>query len=138
MERIALAREYRVAEWLRDAYLELTRMRPLNLDELQPAEPYSNPLDRNWEADSKESEVTFRHWETLARICRLQAKVASKATYTSTVSGICFHCSVCGMTYGMPCRPLCECRLLVMVDEEFREELESFRENSGNNDHFEL
>ena len=53
MERIALTREYRVAEWLRDAYLELTQKTPLDLEELRPEVPCSNPQDRNWQADAK-------------------------------------------------------------------------------------
>ena len=40
MERIALEREYKVAEWLRHVYTELTQKRPFNFEELQPAEPY--------------------------------------------------------------------------------------------------
>jgi hypothetical protein len=134
MERITLAREYRVAEWLRDAYLELTQKTHLDFEVLRPTEPYSNPLDRNWEADSKKWETTFRDWETLARIFRLQTKVVTKIM---SQGGIRYHCSDCSMDYGVPCRRLCKCRLLAMVDEDFRGELESFRENSGNNEHFE-
>ena len=59
-ERIALEREYQVAEWLRDRrdlYLELTQKESLNFEELQPTEPYSssesNSLDKDWEADAK-------------------------------------------------------------------------------------
>jgi hypothetical protein len=54
MERIVLAREYRLGEWLRDAHLELDETKPLGFEELRPAGPYStNPLDRDWEADAK-------------------------------------------------------------------------------------
>ena len=83
MERIALAREYQAAEWLslRDVYLELTPKEALNIEELQPSEPYSGPesnlLDRDWEADAKKRKAISRDWETLARISQLQTKVAN-------------------------------------------------------------
>ena len=135
MERITLAREYRVAEWLRDACLELTQKTPLNFEELRPAEPYFNPLDRNWEADAKKWEATFRDWETLARISHLQTKVA---TSIMSFGGNRFHyCSVCDMDFGLLKRSLCKCRLLAMVDEGFRAELESFRGND-NDERFEM
>ena len=128
MERIALARKYRVAEWLRNAYLELTKQTPLDFEELRPAEPHSNPLvDRTWEA-------TSRDWETLARILYLQTKVAA-----STGGSNC-HCRECDMDSDFyrpyPGRArLCDLRLLAMVDEAFRGELESLRENPGQGDH---
>ena len=132
MERIAFAREYRVAKWLRDAYLELTQKTPLDLEELRPTEPYFNPLDKNWEADFKKWEATFRDWETLARISQLQTKVA---TSIMSFGGNRHHyCNECDMSFGLLQRCLCKCRLLSMVDEAFRGELESFREDPG---HFE-
>jgi hypothetical protein len=124
MERIGLAREYRVEKWLRDAYLELTQKSPLDLEELRPAEPYSNgnsessPLDRKWKATSKD-------WETLARISNLQTKVANSVI---NLPGR-YHCRDCAMNYGGSYSCLCKCRLLDMVDETFRGELESLREN---------
>jgi len=131
MERITLAREYRVAEWLRDAYLELTQKTPLDIEELRPAKPYSNPLDRNWEVDVKKWEATFRDWETLARISQLQTKVA---TSIASITGY-NYCRVCYMNYGSSYRCLCKCRLISMVDETFREELENFRESPGHVEH---
>ena len=135
MERIALAREYRVAEWLRNAYLELTQKTPLDFEELRPSEPYFNPLDRN--LDVKKCEATIRDWETLARILYLQTKVA--ASILSLQVGIRHTCSKCNVqyggysSYGDPC--LCKCRLLAMVDEAFRGELESLREIPGHVEH---
>ena len=132
MERIALAREYRVAEWLRDAYLELAQKSPLNFDELRPAEPPSNPVDRDWEADAKRWEAISRDWETLARIAQVQfkTKAASSQTWSGTYKTQ--VCTYCGMTtYSNGCMNS-NCRVLAiaaMVDETFRGELESFREN---------
>lgn len=129
MERISLAREYRVADWLRDAYLELiTQKTTLDFEEFRPAEPYieSNPLDnRDWEAEARKWETTSRDWETLARISQLQTKVA-----TSIASITSYHfCSECRVNYGASYRSLCKCRLLALVDEAFREELENLKEN---------
>ena len=124
MERIALAREYRVAEWLRDAYLELTKKTPLDFEALRPTELCSNSLDRNWEA-------TSRDWETLARILYLQTKVAALIMSFDGVNRHCYECNTgYGGSYSNAC--LCKCRLLAMVDETFRGELESLRENPGN------
>ena len=126
MERIALAREYRVAEWLRNAYLELTQ-NPLDFEKLQPTEPYSNPLNRDWEADAKKWEATSRDWEMLAKISHLQTKVtASIKTYYRTSR----FCSDCHMQFGTPYECLCKCRILALVDEVFRKELESLKDNS--------
>jgi hypothetical protein len=130
MERIALAREYRVAEWLRDAYLELTQTTPLDFEELRPqaaAEPYSDPLDRNWEAEAKKWEAISRDWETLARIAQLQTKVATSSTAGSLNY---YYCAECGMNaYSNPGGRPCKCRILGMVDEAFRAELENLKEN---------
>ena len=119
MERIALAREYRVAEWLRDACFELAQKAPLDLEGLRPAEPHhSNPLvDRNWEA-------TSRDWETLARIFYLQTKVAA---FIKSISGSNYSCYNCDMDFGGSNADacLCKCRILRLVDETFRGELES-------------
>ena len=128
MERIALAREYRVEKWLREAYLELIKKKTLNFDELLPAEPDSNPLDRNWEANAKKWESSSRDWETLARISQLQTKMF---TYFLSLRGSGHFC----MCDGDPPGPvdygdnLCKCRLLDMVDEAFGGELESLMEN---------
>ena len=126
MERIILAREYQVEEWLLDAFLELiTQKTPLDFEKLQPTESFSNPLDRNWEVYAKKLEVISRDWETLARISNLQMKVA-----TSIVSfcGGRYYCYKCCMNYGGSPSDgcLCKCRLLAMVDEAFRGELESY------------
>ena len=127
MERIALARKYQVVEWLRDAYSELTQSTPLDFENLRPAEPYSNPLDRNWEADAKKWEASSRDWETIARIFYLQTKVAA---FITSFSDRRYHCDECRMDYGESFASanagLCRCRLLAMVDEAFRGELESF------------
>ena len=88
MERVALAREYRVAMWLRDAYLELTQKTPLDFEELRPAEPHSNPLDRNWEADAKKWEAASRDWESLARISQIQLKAANSQTPSYNTSQV--------------------------------------------------
>ena len=117
MERIILAKEYRVAEWLRDAYLELTQER------LWAREPYSS-----WETDAEEWEATTsRDWESLARIFYFQAKVVASFIDTGPFS----------YEYVMGCNSqcdglyadtrLCKCRLLPMVDEAFGGELESLR-----------
>jgi hypothetical protein len=134
MERIALAREYRVAEWLRDAYLELAQKTTLDFEELRPANPYSNPLDRNWEADAKKWEATSRDWETLARIFYLQTKVV---TSIMSIAGSHYCCYECNMEYGgsYPDACLCKCRLLAIVNEAFRGELESLMENPGYVEH---
>ena len=132
MERIALAREYRVADWLRDAYLELTQKSPLDFEELQPAvEPCSDPVDSDWEANSKKWEELSRHWETLARISQVQTKVANSripvtGNYQSSQT-----CSTCRIYLysGNACANL-NCRVLAvtaMVDETIREELESLK-----------
>ena len=133
MERIALAREYRVAAWLRDALLELTQKRPLDFEEVRPAEPYFNSLDRNWEADVKKWEASIRDWETIARVFHLQTKVAASTKSFATSS----HCLQCSEDYdgswgGSSSKAcLCKCHVLSMVDEAFRGELESLRENLG-------
>ena len=132
MERISLAREYRVAEWLRDAYLELTQKKTLNFEELiPPAEPNSDCLDRNWEADSKKWEATSRDWETLARISQIQIKVAA------SFDGGRYRCCGCNTSYGgsFSSGHLCKCRLLRLVDEAFRGELENLRENPEHVEH---
>jgi len=120
IERIALAREYRVVEWLRDAYLELTQKTPLDFEELRPAEPHSN-------RDSLvgNSQATSMDWETLARISNLQMKVA---TSIMSFAGNHLRCQECSMVYGgsYPKGSLCKCRLLAMVDEAFRGELKSY------------
>ena len=80
MERIALA-IYRVAEWLRDAYFELTiQKEAFDFEELLPAEPFSSPLNGNWETDAKKWKAISRDWETLARISELRTKVATTLT----------------------------------------------------------
>ena len=117
-----------MVEWLRDAYLELTQETPLNLEELRPAKPYPNALDRDWEADAKKWAAISRDWETLARISHLQTKVAiSISSFSISYSGD--YCYECRVRYGAAVGSLCKCRLLAMVDEAFWEELESFKEN---------
>lgn len=124
-----------MAQWLRDAYLELSIQKtPLVFEGLRPAEPYftngepNSPLERNWEADAKEWEAKSRDWETLARILYLQTKVA--ASISSFRYRDRYHCIKCAMDYGgsysdaAAC--LCKCRLLAMVDEAFRGELGSY------------
>jgi hypothetical protein len=123
MERIALAREYRVAEWLRDAYLELTLETPLNFEELRPAEPQSNSPDGSWEA-------TSRDWETLARILYLQTNMAGPARADTPVVDDWGNrrCSKCDKNLSYS--ETCNCRVLAMVDEAFRGELEILKENT--------
>ena len=133
MERIALAREYRVAEWLRDAYFELSQKAPLDLMKLRPAKPHSNPLvDR--EADAKMWEATYRDWETLARIFCVQSKVAA---FTKSISGNNYSCYNCDMDFGGSNADarLCKCRILRLVDEIFQGELESLREKPEHGEH---
>ena len=126
MERIALARKYRVVEWLRDAYLELIQKKTLNFEELlrPPADPDSNCTDRNWEEDAKK-------WETLARISQVQIKVAV------SFDGGHYRCCGCNTSYGgsYPNGHLCKCRLLRLVNEAFREEFESLREDTEHVEH---
>ena len=127
MERIALAREYRVAEWLRDAYLELTQKSPSEFEELWPTKQYSNSLNGNLEATSRE-------WETLARIFYVQTKAAA---IIISFAGNCYYCSECDMQYGgrLSNASLCKCRLLPMVDEAFRGEFENLKENPEHVEH---
>ena len=128
MERIALAREYRVAEWLRDAIFELIQKSPSEFEELLwPANPYSNSLDGNWEATSRE-------WETLARIFYLQTKVAA-AIISRSVSGARYFCSQFKCDNYVDGSSLCKCRLLPMVDEAFRGEFENLKENPEHVEH---
>ena len=126
--------------------MELARKRPLDFEELRPAEPYSNPLDRNWEADARNWKATSRDWETVARIFYLRAKVAtSESTHTATRprandvwgSGVvAFANDRCeGCLETILDAPLCKCSLLPMVDDAFREELESLRESPGHVEH---
>ena len=127
MERIALAREYRVVEWLREAYLELIQKSTLNFEELvrPAAEPsYSNPQDRDWEADAKKWEARSRDWETLARISQLQIK-ANMSIVAPGQYYDCYECQENSSTTEM----LCKCGILDMVDKAFRGELESLKEN---------
>ena len=134
MERITLAREYRVPEWLRDAYLELTQKTPLDFEALRPAEPYyseSISLDKDWEADAKKWETTSKAWETLAKISQLQTRVATSITSTVGYN----YCCQCSMNYGASYRCLCKCRLLALAEEAFQEELESLKENPKNVKH---
>jgi len=121
-----------VAAWLRDGYLELTQQRPLDFEALRPAESYSNPLDLNWEVDAKKWEATARGWETLARICYIQTKAVA-----SISDGCNYYCQECGVHYGVsyPDTFLCKCRLLTMVDEVFRGELESLKDNPEHVEH---
>ena len=117
-----------MGSWLQDAYLELTQKLPLDFEALRPVEPYSNSLDRNWEADAEKWEATSRDWETLARISHLQTKVA--IAIMSLVTGArSYHCYDCNMDYGVSRKCLCKCRLLAMVHEAFRGEWEGFMEN---------
>jgi hypothetical protein len=127
MERIALAREYRVEDWLRNAYLELTQRQSLDFDseELRPAaEPYSNGESdtRDWEAEAKRWEAVSRGWETLARISQLQKKAVLPADVTD------FYCDQC-FGHAYPGGPLCDCQILDVVNETFRGEFESLKEN---------
>ena len=127
MERIALAREYRVAEWLREACLEFIPKKPLNFDELRPAEPYSssNPLDRDWETNAKMWEASSRDWETLARISQLQTKMVA---HLLSLRGDGYYCTCVGdLVYEDD--HLCKPHLLKMVDEAFKGELENLSEN---------
>jgi hypothetical protein len=130
MERITLAREYRVVDWLRNAYLELTQRLSLDLDseELHP-EPYSNGESdtngRDWEAEAKKWEAVSREWETLARISQLQTKMLPTTSLSYSTSGYSSYCNKCSYTSGR----LCPCRILDMVNETFQGELESLKEN---------
>ena len=114
-------------EWLREAYLELAQKAPLDFKKLQPAEPYSSPLDGNWEENSKKWEANSRNWEMLTRIFYFQTTVAS---IISSFAGCRYYCDTCGMYYGgtylLGDACLCNCRLLAMVDKAFREELKSY------------
>ena len=140
MEKISLAKEYRVVEWLQDAYMELTlkTFSSLDIEELRPAEPYhgdSNPQDRDSEADIKKWEPTVKDWEMLLKISRLQTTVAFKLM--SNFKGR-FHCANCDKDYGSDYKSLCKCRLLVLVNETFRRELESFRESPEHDEHLQV
>ena len=119
-----------MAEWLRDTYLELIQKSPLDFEGLRPAVPYSNPLEANWESDAKKWEASSRNWETLARLFYLQTKVEASI---KSLAGNKYSCYKCDMDFGgsYPDACLCKCRLLRLVDETFREELESLRENPG-------
>ena len=128
MERIALAREYRVAEWLRDAYLELIQKAPSDFEELWPAEPHSNS-----EADAKKWEATSRDWETLARIFYLRTKLAAPIIASRCYSS--YGCDSLGCNGSYSEAYPCKCRLLPMVDEAFRGELGSLKENPGHVEH---
>jgi hypothetical protein len=117
MERIGLAREYRVAEWLRDAYSELVRTSPSDLEKLLPTEPYSD----NW--DAKKWEAISRDWETLARLFLLKTKIDPIGPGKWQICD-----GSCARGPGDPCN----CRVLwvlSMVNEAFREELEGLRED---------
>ena len=145
MERIALAREYRVAAWLRDAYLELALKTPLDFEELRPTEPYFNSLDRNWEADVKKWKATIRDWETIARILYLQTKMMVASTTGPPGSSHSCHGGLgCTSTTSRDYSPFqvyspspspCNCRVLAMVEEAFRGELESLKENLEHVEH---
>ena len=109
-------------EWLRDAYSELTQKIPLDFEELRPAKPYSNgdPPSLNGKREG-----TSLDWETLARISNLQTKVATSIMSFADNSYLCYRCD---WEYGGPYPEggLCKCRLLAMVNEAFRGELESY------------
>ena len=135
MERITLAREYRVVDWLRNAYLELTQRRSLDLDsdELRPTEPYSSnngesadDSNRDWETDAKQWAAVSREWETLARISQLQTKAAPSLSANLNYSA--YYCPICNTNSYQSSR-VCKCRILDLVNEAFREELESLKEN---------
>ena len=133
-----------MADWLRDAYLELSQKTPLDLKALRPEEPCSNPEDRDWEEDAKKWEAISRDWETLAKISLVQMKAANArippyslvgttATYNYNT------CSRCGRFsyYSSSCMNG-DCgisTITAMVDETFRGELESLRENPEHVDH---
>ena len=113
---------------MRDAYSELIQKAPSDFEELWPAEPHSNS-----EADAKKWEATSRDWETLARIFYLRTKLA-----TSFINSHPYHCShACNMGCGETNSEAypCKCRLLPMVDETFRGELKSLRENPEHIEH---
>ena len=124
MERIALAREYRVADWLRDACSELVLKKTSEFDDLRPKEPYSNLLGGNWEANAKRWEARSRYWETIARISQVQTEAVS---LQMSLRGISYRCERCEMVWGED-SPVCKCQLLELVDEAFGEELKNLRE----------
>jgi hypothetical protein len=115
-----------VAEWLRNAYLDLTRKTPLNFEELRSSEPYTNRDSRNLEARSID-------WETLARISNIQTKMT-----ISILSGNHYNCD-CDSDSGYGAYPdgdyFCKCQILFMVDEAFKGELESLKENPEHVEH---
>ena len=122
-----------MAEWLRNAYLELIQKSPSEFEELWPAKPYSNSLDGNWEAASRE-------WETLARIFYLQTKVAATIISSGGTGNYCSKCAISPPMWGGSFDSssngrLCKCRLLPMVDEAFRGEFESLKENPEHIEH---
>jgi hypothetical protein len=123
MEQFRLAREYRVADWLRDAYLELTQKLPLDLEELRPSEPYSDRDAKKWEATSMD-------WETIARILHLQTKMAAFGYESMGMCGR--QCYECDGSYVIG--RICKCRVLPMVNEAFGGELEGLREDPGPDD----
>ena len=79
-----------MAEWLRDAYLELSQKTTLDFEELRLKEPLacSNPVDRDWEADAKKWEAASRDWESLARISQIQLKAANSQTPSYNTSQV--------------------------------------------------
>lgn len=111
--------------------MELAQKKPLDIEDLRPAEPSStndNLLERNCEEDAKKWEATFRDWETVARIFYLQTKITASVNINTDSRRR--HCRNCGSDFGgSSTRILCKCRLKRLVDEAFRGELESLGEN---------
>ena len=118
-----------MAEWLRDAYLELTQKTPLDFEKLRPAEPYSIPLDGNWEAVANEWKEISRDGETLADILYLHWQL--KVTASISLTNRNYYCNQCHMHFGASYGCLSKRLILAIVDEAFRGELESLKENSA-------
>ncbi|KAF8911652.1 hypothetical protein CPB84DRAFT_937594 [Gymnopilus junonius] len=133
LERISLARKYRVPDWLKDGYVEIAMKRPLQLEELLPRDSQFEELsdkDQNsalyWKESSEKWETTAQNWEAVARICTIQTNASTSAMGYGEQ-----YCDTCAKYYGnsYPDYPACKCRIGTMVEEVFRKELERLKDN---------
>ncbi|PPR06868.1 hypothetical protein CVT26_003992 [Gymnopilus dilepis] len=137
LERIALARKYRVPDWLKDGYVEIAMKRPLNVDELVGhafPEQEGHPEDGQdtsayWKERAEKMEMFARSWEAVARICTIQTVASTTASQNAYGNQ---HCGTCNVYYGpgYPQLPLCKCRITTKVEEVFRKELEDLKQDT--------
>jgi len=108
MERIFLGARYGIVDWLRDGYTEMIQRPALKIEDLR-----GSPFSLNW--------------ETIAKLfCARDSLLPGNYNYTC-----------CGGTHG-PSYPgyarHCRCRTIAVVDQVFKADFETMRDNPGLSD----